>query len=239
MFSFSLLSSVAALHSYTAATHPSTIPPAPTSGVKLRAAIAGTTSNPSTALPCATYWAGGAAAAVTMRLGPQAQTTLRPSQVLSVAADELDWLFEHTDDEADAVVVQARASIEAWMSELSDAHQAAIAAQHCPLAWPEELPGHEEDSFALVLWLLCPSDRRALRANTAEQLELRARRRLEIALEREGAGAIRALIRRARWLYEEAVRAYAEVRGRVPSVIPAGSTGFASSLDESCFEGAA
>jgi hypothetical protein len=215
MFSFSLLSSVAALPTNSAATNPSTIPPAPTSGVKLRAAIAGTdTSNPSTALPCATYWAGGAAA-----------ETLRPSQVLGVAADELDWLFEHTDDEADAVVVQARASIEAWMSELSDAHQAAIAAQHCPLAWPEELPGHEEDSFALVLWLLSPSDRRSLRANTVEQLELRARRRLEIALEREGAGAIRALIRRARWLYEEAVRAYAEVRGRVTAARSGSSCG--------------
>ena len=231
MFSFSLLSSVAALHTNSAATNPSTIPPAPTSGVKLRAAIAGTTSNPSTALPCATYWAGGAAAAVTMRLGPQAQTTLRPSQVLSVAADELDWLFEHTDDEADAVVVQARASIEAWMSELSDAHQAAIAAQHCPLAWPEELPGHEDDSFSLVLCILCPKGPRDRRFYTAAQLELRARRSLEILVEEGGPGAVRPLIRRARWLYEEAVRAYAEVRGRVPSVIPAGSTGFASSFE--------
>jgi hypothetical protein len=212
---------------------PATIPPAPASGVFVTAPkTAKDSTAPSTALPCATYWAGGAVG-----------EALRPSQVRSVAADEIDWLFEHMEDEADPAVVHARAAIESWMSELSDAHQAAVAAQHCPLAWPEELPGHEDDSFALVLWLLCPSDRLSLRTNRPEQLEYRARRRLEITLERKGARALRTLIRQARWLYEEAVHAYAAVRGTAPSVLPLGSTGFASSwgesLDESALEGAA
>ena len=207
-----------------------TIPPAPASGVFVTRSNATTKapSAPSASPPCAALWLGGPAA-----------ETLHPSQVLGIAADELDWVFEHTDDETDPAVLQARAAIEGWLSELSETHQAVVAAQHCPLAWPEDLPGYEDDSLALVLWILCPRGPRDRRFYTPRQLELRARRSLAIHVEEEGPRAVRRLIRRARWLYEEAVRAYAEVRGRVPSVIPAGSTGFASSLDESSFEGAA
>jgi hypothetical protein len=198
-----------------------TIPPAPASGVfasrrKTKKALPA----PSSAPPCAALWLGGAAA-----------ETLHPSQVLGVAADELDWVHEHTDDESDPAVIRARAAIEGWLSELSDVHQAAITAQHSPVAWPEELPGHEADSFALVLCILCPNGPRSRRFYTPGQLELRARRSLAIVVEEKGQAGVRRLIRQARWLYEDAVRAYAEVRGRVPSVIPAGSTGFASSFD--------
>jgi hypothetical protein len=145
---------------------------------------------------------------------------LHASQVAAVAADEIDWLYENTDDETDPVCVQARSTIEAWLRELSPEHQLAIAFHHDPTPWPEDLPGHEEDSFALVLHLLCPSTERDTRCSTPHQLALRARRRLEIGLEREGTRALHALIRRARWLFVDAVHAYVEVRGRAPSVVP-------------------
>jgi hypothetical protein len=205
------------LDSFDVGSAPATIPPAPESGVFV---VGRPTTKTPPGPPCAALWLGGAAA-----------ETLHPSQILDVAADELDWLFEHTDDETDPAVVHARAAIESWLSELSDTHRAAVKAHHSPVAWPDELPGHEDDSFSLVLWILCPKGPRDRRFYTAAQLELRARRSLEILVEDDGPGAVRPLIRRARWLYEEAVRAYAEVRGRVPSVIPAGSTGFASSFE--------
>jgi hypothetical protein len=181
---------------------PSTIPPAPQSGVVL----------------CGTPARSASPAA-----------TLRTSLVQSVAADEIDWLYENTDDETDPVCVQARATIESWLGELCPEHQLAIALHHDPMPWPEELPGHEEDSFALVLHLLCPSMTRDVRCYTPEQLALRARRRLEIRLEREGSRALHALIRHARWLFSDAVCEYAEVRGRVASVVPASSSSSSSS----------
>jgi hypothetical protein len=165
--------------------------------------------------------------------GPTAERLdlLHASQVAAVAADEIDWLYENTDDETDPICVQARSTIEAWLRELSPEHQVAIALHHDPLPWPEELAGHEEDSFALVLHLLCPSTVRDMRCYTPQQLVLRARRRLEVRLEREGTRALHALIRRARWLFVDAVRAYAEVRGRVASVVPDTSSSFASSFE--------
>ena len=119
--------------------------------------------------------------------------TLRPSQVLTVAAGELDWLYENTDDETDPICIQAQAAIEGWLAELSPRQRLAIALQHV---------------------------------------------RLEIGLEREGPRGLKAHARRARWLFEEALRAYAEVRGRLPSVVPEASSGFSSSLCSSDFEAA-
>ena len=199
-----------------------TIPPAPASGVFVtRTATKGAPSAPSSAPPCAALWLGGAAA-----------ETLHPSQVLGVALDEIDWVHEHTDDETDPAVIQARASVEGWLSELSDVQHAAITAHHSPVAWPEGFGEHEDDSFALILCLLCSKSDRSRRFYTPGQLELRARRSFAITVEEKGQAGVRRLIRQARWLYEDAVRAYAEVRGRVPTVIPTGSTGFASSVDE-------
>ena len=202
------------------ASTPSTIPPAPQSGVIL-ARTSPRSASPDrsrSAPPCAAYWPR-----------PEAAATLTASQVHSVAADEIDWLFENIDDESDPTCVLARATIEGWLSELAPAHHVAIALHHDPLPWPEELPGHEEDSFALVLYLLRPSTRRDLRYSTPEQRARRARRRLAIMLEREGTRFLDGLIRRARWLFVDAVREYAEVRGRVASVVPE----TASSLDSS------
>jgi hypothetical protein len=162
---------------------------------------------------------------------PTSKPELHASQVAAVAADEIDWLYENTDDETDPVCVQARSTIEAWLRELSPEHQAAIALHHDPLPWPEELAGHEEDSFALVLHLLWPSTTRDMLCSTPHKLACRAHRRLELALEREGSRALHALIRCARWLFSDAVRAYAEVRGRVASVVPGTSSSCASSFD--------
>jgi hypothetical protein len=125
------------LDSFDVGSAPATIPPAPVSGVFV---VGRPTTKTPPRPPCAALWLGGAAA-----------ETLHPSQILDVAADELDWLFEHTDDETDPAVVHARAAIESWLSELSDTHRAVVTAQHSPVAWPEELPGHEDDSFSLVL----------------------------------------------------------------------------------------
>lgn len=206
----------AIIDSHSAATDLSTIPPAPASGVTLRAAVARTDSpHPSSALPCAAFWPRADAGA-----------TLRPSQVLSAAVDEIDWLYENTDDETDPECVQARATIEAWLGELSFEHQLTIALHHDATPWPEELPGHEEDSFALILHALCPSTARDFECYSPRQLELRARRRLELWIECKGPRVIEHVIRRARWQFEEAVRAYAQVRGRVPSVVPRASAAF-------------
>jgi hypothetical protein len=80
--------------------------------------------------------------------------------VLSAAADEVDWLYENTDDETEPECVRARATIEAWLSELSFEHQLTIALHHDATPWPEELAGHEKDAFALILHALCPSTAR-------------------------------------------------------------------------------
>jgi hypothetical protein len=211
MLTLITLPRVAALHSNTAATEPSTIPPAPASGVILCPARARSASSaPPAAPPCAAFWPRAEAAA-----------TLRASQVHAVAADEIDWLHEHTDDETDPACVLARAAIEAWLRELSPEHRLAIALHHDPLPWPDDLPGHEEDSYALVSHLVWPTTNRDLKSSTPEQLARRARR-VAIAIERDGAQALRTLIRRARWAFADAVRAYAEVRGRAPSAVPAG-----------------
>jgi hypothetical protein len=214
MNTHSTLSSVAAfIDSNTAATQPSTVPPGPVSGVFV---IGRPATNRPPGLPCAEHWPGADATA-----------TLRPSQVLGVAVDEIDWLYENTDDETDPECIRARATIESWLSELSFEHQLVIAQHHDAAPWPEELPGHEEDSFALVLQSLCPSSPRDLKCQyTPRQLELRARRRLELWIECKGPRVIDRVIRRARWQFEEAVRAYAEVRGRVPSVVPKASAAF-------------
>jgi hypothetical protein len=149
MNTHSTLSSVAALiDSNTAATQPSTLPPAtvppgPVSGVFV---IGRPATNRPPGLPCAEHWPGADTTA-----------TLRPSQVMSVAVDEIDWLYEHTDDETDPECIRARATIESWLGELSFEHQLVIAQHHDPTPWPEELrgsrrgesprtPGHEEDS---------------------------------------------------------------------------------------------
>jgi hypothetical protein len=194
---------------------PASIPPAPQSGVFVTAKA----SSARPALPCAAFWPGAAA------------ETLRASQVLSVALDELDWLFENTDDECDPTCVQARAAIEGWLSELSPEQQQTIALHFDPTPWPEELPGCEDDSYALAVYQRWPTDTRAVRVQTLEQVVLRAQRRVELVEERGGPGALRRLARSSRWLFEDAARAYAAVRGRVASVVPAASSGFRASLD--------
>jgi hypothetical protein len=201
---------------------PSSIPPAPQSGVVVRgkATKSASPARSVAAVPCAAFWPGAAEAA-----------TLHTSQVLAAAVDEIDWLYENTDDETDPTCIQARATIEGWLSELTTDHQLAIAAHHDPLPWPEDLPGHEEDSYALVLHLLLPSEDRDLVCYTPGQLETRARRRLVLLVEHKGVRALTPLIRRARWLFEEAVREYAKVRGRAPSVVPEASASFSSSFD--------
>jgi hypothetical protein len=126
MNTHSTLPSVAALiDSNTAATQPSTIPPAPASGVFV---IGRPATNPPPGLPCAEHWPGADATA-----------TLRPSQVLGVAGDEIDWLYENTDDETDPECIRARATIESWLGELSFEHQLTIALHHDATPWPEEL----------------------------------------------------------------------------------------------------
>jgi hypothetical protein len=200
---------------------PSSIPPAPQSGVVFSEPSSSSSAAPTTLTPpCAAFWPGAAAAA-----------TLHTSQVLAAAVDEIDWLYENTDDETDPTCIQARAAIEGWLSEVSSDHQLAIAAHHDPLPWPEDLPGHEADSYALVLHLLRPSEDRDLLCYTPGQLQTRARRRLVLLVEHKGPRAVTPLIRRARWLFDEAVREYAKIRGRVPSVVPETSACFSSSLD--------
>jgi hypothetical protein len=165
------------------------------------------------------------ASETSLPLNPPAELPepLRASQVEAVAADEIDWLYENVDDETDPDCVHARAHIEGWLGKLSLEHKAAIALHFDPTPWPEELPGHGEDSFALILHTLCPSSPRDLLCYSPAQLERRARRRLEIRLESEGPRALTGLIRRARWKFAEAVRAYAKARGRVPSVVARGA----------------
>jgi hypothetical protein len=121
--------------------------------------------------------------------------------------------------------MQARAAIEGWLAELSDEQQRAIALHHSPEPWPDDLEGHDGDSVALAAEQRLPSEPVDL-LYSAEVLAWRARRRVSIAHEREGKAGLRRLVRRSRWLYEDAVRAYAAARGRVASVVPVESSAF-------------
>jgi hypothetical protein len=217
-------SSVAALVDSNAAaeTHsPSTIPPAPQSGVVLCETPARSTSSSRSATPpCAEFWPRA-----------EAVSALRASQADHVAAEEIEFFF--TNDSEDGASVQARAIIANWIAELATQHQEALALYYEPEPWPDSILDEGLDyasGYALVLsraasaWR--PNRRRRFAAEQIANEQLRA------AVFERGPRALRYLTRRAEWDFATALRAYAKTRGRAPSVL-AGLVRTSSASEES------
>jgi hypothetical protein len=151
-------------------------------------------------------------------------TPLRASQVEHVAAQEIEFFFAtnaHGDDKRDGAL-QARATIASWISELDIRDQEALALYYEPEPWPESIldEGFDyETGYALVLSRSATSWRpHGRRRYGAEQA---ANEQLCAAVRKHGPSALRYLTRRAEWDFAAALRAYAKVRGRAPSAVPA------------------
>jgi hypothetical protein len=217
------ISSVAAFVDFNAASEtrsPSSIPPAPQSGVILCETSARSASSaPSASPPCAEFW-------------PRAETgaTLRASQVDAVAAEEIEFFF--TNDSDDDASIQARAVIASWIAELAPGDKETLALYYEPEPWPQSIldEGFDYSSgYALVLSRASAFDWRSNRRRhfAAEQI---ANEQLRAAVFERGPRALRHLTRRAEWDFATAVRAYAKTRGRAPSVLA--GQGRASSASE-------
>jgi hypothetical protein len=145
---------------------------------------------------------------------------LRSSQLMNVASEEVEWFFTSTD--TDGPALQARAIIEGWFSTLEGAHQRALALRFDPAPWPEAMQAEGLDSgYALAVSLVsttpwCPESR------THHEPHRRAGEHLEAAVRERSVSVMRWVSRRADWDFASALRAYARVRGRVPSVVPVG-----------------
>jgi hypothetical protein len=219
------ISTVAALVDSNAAAKtlsPSSIPPAPQSGVVLCGPPAhSSSSTPSATPPCAEFWPRAEAA-----------PTLRASQVDHVAAEEIEFFF--TSDPDDGASVPARAVIASWIDELAPRDQEALALYYEPEPWPQSILDGGLDysnGYALVLsrasaFAWRPNHRRQFAAEQIANEQLRA-----VVLER-GPRALRHLTRRAEWDFATALRAYAKTRGRAPSVL-AGLVSASSASEES------
>ena len=218
------ISSVAALVDSNAAAEtpsPSTIPPAPESGVILCGTpVRSASSAPSAPPPCAELWPRADAA-----------STLRASQVDHVAMEEIEFFFT-SDPDDDAA--QARAVIASWIAELDPRDKEALALYYEPEPWPESILDEGLDyssGYALVLSRASASAWRPNRRRrfAAEQM---ANEQLRAAVLERGPRALRHLTRRAEWDFAAALRAYSKTRGRAPSVL-AGLVRASSASEES------
>jgi hypothetical protein len=218
------ISSVAALVDSNAAAvtpSPSSIPPAPQSGVLLCGTPARSNSSTPSVARCATSW-------------PRTEEVplLRASQVDSVAAEEIEFFF--TSDADHDACVQARAVIASWIAELAHRDKEALALYYEPEPWPESILNERLDyssGYALVLSRASASTWRPHRRRhfAAEQI---ANEQLRAAVFECGPRALRHLTRRAEWDFATALRAYAKTRGRAPSVL-AGLVSVSSTSEES------
>jgi hypothetical protein len=134
--------------------------------------------------------------------------------------DEIHWLYSDKSKSDDAATVQARETIEGWLSALPSFHRGAIALHFERRPVPESLKEHIGSYFAFVLRMECaarPSDG----TKTVAELEAAAVARMELALLLDGPNAIKRLHDRAERHHDSAMNAYTKVRGRVPCVLPA------------------
>jgi hypothetical protein len=145
---------------------------------------------------------------------------LRASQLANVAADEIEWFFTTTTTTDDGPAVQARATIADWLGELTTEEQRALALRYDPAPWPESLQASGlESGYALALSLVSTKPWRPS-TRVHHEPHRRAGDHLETAVRERGLGVMRGIHRRASWDFASAVRAYANVRGRTPSVLP-------------------
>jgi hypothetical protein len=149
---------------------------------------------------------------------PEHVDELRASQLVSVAAEEIEWFFTSTD--TDGPALQARAIIEGWFCTLGSAEQRALALRFDPTPWPAALQAEGlESGYALALTLVSTTPwRPESRPHCGPHR--RASEHLEAAVRERGISVMRAISRRADWDFASAVRAYAKARGRAPSVLP-------------------
>jgi len=153
------------------------------------------------------------------RAAPEEVALLRASQVNQVAADEIAFFF--TCDSDDEASVQALAVIAGLIARLAPADQQALALYYEPEPWPESILEEGLDfanGYALVLSRASAAvwRRNGRRRYAAEQT---SNEQLRAAVFERGPRALRHLTRRAEWDFAAALRAYANTRGRAPSVV--------------------
>jgi hypothetical protein len=190
---------------------PSSIPPAPASGVDVRRH-----GEASPIAPSSSTADRGA------RFTPDARPApLRASQVLSIAAEEIEWA--HTTTETDAASLAARATIESWLELLSDADREVLELRYDPEPWPYWLSDDWQSGFKLVRRMVTlRTHRPPFQTRFAEEADGAETGQIELAIERHGARVMRDIERRADRDFTAALRAYAHARGRVASVLPKG-----------------
>jgi len=152
-------------------------------------------------------------------LAPPEAAALRASQVNQVAAEEIAFFF--TCDSDDEASVQALAVIAGLIARLAPSDQQALALYYEPEPWPESILEEGLDfanGYALVLSRASAAvwRRNGRRRYAAEQT---SNEQLRAAVLERGPRALRHLTRRAEWDFAAALRAYANTRGRAPSVL--------------------
>jgi len=146
-------------------------------------------------------------------------TELHASQVDAVARREIEWFF--TSAATDAASDGARARIYAWIHTLGRPEQETLALRYDPMPCPTSLEEHWGDGgFALGLSLAFAGPWRPY-GRPRHSLEREASDQLEEAVKQHGPGVLDHIKCRAEWDLAAALGAYADARGRVPSVIPA------------------
>ena len=145
-------------------------------------------------------------------------TAIRASQVENVAAEELEWFFTTPDD--DGAAFAARATIQAWLSALPIEQQRSIALRFDRTPWPEafEVSG-VESGYALAISLVTLATWTP-HSKPHHEAHRPATDHLEHALRQHGVSVMKRVGRTATWEFTTALRAYANARGRTPSVIP-------------------
>ncbi len=161
----------------------------------------------------------------------QSKPTLheRMRRLEETALAELEWFFTRArgtvpkEGEAPAEVRQAAATIRGWLDAIPTFHVGALALRYTPRAWPEPIE-HEFGGWSSVIVRLECAVQPGDGATSTETLESAAAARLAEVIARGGAGRreIVRLVVRAFKHVRAAVRAYVEVRGFGPSVLPPG-----------------
>jgi hypothetical protein len=143
---------------------------------------------------------------------------LRASQLPGVAADEIAWFYTSYDHAPSSRL--ARYTIAAWLSALDPAERRTLCLRFDVSPWAEDLKDEGLESGLALAVNLVSTARWHAKSGPRSGPHDRARKHLETAIRSKGIGVMRDIGRRADWDFASAVRAYARVRGRSPSVLP-------------------
>ena len=157
-------------------------------------------------------------ARVNQHLAADHAEELRASQLVNVAADEIAWFYTSYDNGPSSLL--ARSTIEGWLATLDPAVRRTLALRFDVAPWPEDLQDEGlQSGFALAVSLVTTAKWNA-KSGPRNGLHRRAGEHLEAAVRERGIEVMRDIGRRADWDFASAIRAYANARGRAPSVLP-------------------